>query len=84
MSDLEFDILDELYFLISFDKLVGELGIEEKVIVNELITLVGKGWVKVFEGENELEVGKLDFLHKNYKNYNYLASKSGLLAHNSR
>lgn len=84
MTDLEFDILDELYFLVNFENLTSELGIEEKVLVNELINLVGKGWVKVYEGENELEVSELDFLHKNYKNYNYLASKSGLLAHNSR
>lgn len=84
MTDLEFDILDELYFLINFEKLASDLGMEEKDLANELVNLVGKGWVKVYDGDNELEVGELDFLHKNYKNYNYLASKSGLLAHNSR
>lgn len=84
MTELEYDILDELYFLTDFKTLVNELGIHSEDIVNQLYILLEKGWVKVLEGEVEVEVGNKDLFNKKYNNYNYLATKAGLLAHNSR
>jgi hypothetical protein len=84
MTELEYDVLDELYFLADFKSLVDELQVSPQVLILELYMLIEKGWVKVLENELEVEVGNLDLFNKKYTNYNYLATKAGLLAHNSR
>ncbi|MDN5202925.1 transporter [Fulvivirgaceae bacterium BMA10] len=83
MSDEEFDILDELYFVLSFEVLVKELDLQEDVIKVLLLSLIKKGWVKCFEAvDREIVVDDTDF-EDNYFRYYYLATKEGLLAHNS-
>lgn len=84
MTNLEYDILDELYFLLSFEELKVRTDLNEAQLVKELINLSEKGWIRVLEQNSDEDVGVLDNFNKNYKNYNYLASKAGLLAHNSR
>ena len=84
MTDAEYDILDELYFVISFADLQEALGIEEQLLKAELSNLVEKKWVKCFGSvSDELPEEAVDF-ESNYQNYHYLASKEGLLKHNSR
>ncbi|MGI9543090.1 MAG: hypothetical protein ACR2MX_07505 [Cyclobacteriaceae bacterium] len=84
MTDTEYDILDELYFVISFGDLQDALGMEGKLLKPELEKLVEKKWVKCFSSvSNELAEEAVDF-ERNYQNYHYLASKEGLLKHNSR
>lgn len=84
MTDLEFDVLDELYFVISFQDLQDTLGLEEEALSAVLYDLIAKGWVKCLESFSEtLTPTKEDFI-QNYRNYQYLATKAGLLAHNSR
>jgi hypothetical protein len=83
MTDQEFDLLDELYFLSGFEELSLKLEIEELILKNQLAEIFKKGWLKILEKGTEGEVDNLDLFDKNYKNYNYLASKAGLLAHNS-
>lgn len=84
MSEAEFDILDELYFVISFEELQEKVQMEEEVLKLELGNLIRKGWVRVLEKKSDNSVEDLHSFNKNYKFYNYLASKEGLLAHNSR
>jgi len=82
MTDLEFDVLDELYFVIGFESLLEATELEEHELYNCLKGLVSKGWVKCFIGmDEELPLSKVA-LDTNYKNYSYLATKKGLLAHN--
>lgn len=84
MSDEEFDVMDELYFVQSFDYLISELEIEESEMAKVLAQLVSKGWVKCLKGmDEEVPEAELDLAH-NYANYFYLATKKGLLAHNGR
>ncbi|WKN32589.1 hypothetical protein PZB74_04430 [Porifericola rhodea] len=84
MTDHEFDVLDELYFVTSFTQLSEEVGLTEDVLKETLQQLLDKGWVKCFLNASEEAVeSKIDF-KKNYKDYFYLASKAGLLAHNGR
>lgn len=84
MTELEYDILDELYFLADFKVLIEELEISHETLISELFLLIEKGWVKALENELDVEVGNLDLFNKKYTNYNYLATKAGLLAHNSK
>jgi transcription initiation factor IIE alpha subunit len=84
MTDLEFDILDELYFVISFEDLKHKLGMEETKLKNALQIMVEQKYIKCFRDvSDELPNEHLDFKN-NYRNYHYLASKEGLFAHNSR
>jgi hypothetical protein len=85
MTDREYEILDELYFTMSFHQLCKELGsTEESVLLSDLVALIQKGWVKAMQPGIEAELEDIDFIEKHYKEINFLASKKGLLAHNSR
>jgi hypothetical protein len=84
MSDREYEILDTLYFTVSFDYLEKELNTESVQLCDELIALINKGWVKCIEKTSEKEIEDIERIKNNYKEYNYLASKKGLMAHNSR
>lgn len=84
MSDLEFDVLDELYFVISFTDLQKATGLPGKELKEILLTLFRRGWLKVFKSiSEELSEDTFD-LDSDVQNYYYLASKAGLLAHNGR
>ena len=83
MTDLEFDLLDELYFVISFQSILVELNWSSEVLTQELEKLLHKEWIKTIETETMLELTHMpptaDF-HK----YLFLATKKGLLAHNCK
>jgi len=84
MSDLEFDILDELYFVTPFETVRSTLSMDETELKQALQSLIDKGWVKCFHpGSIEVVTEALDFDDK-FRSYHYLATKEGLLAHNSR
>ncbi len=84
MTDREYEIIDALYFTVSFDYLEKELETEETQLRDDLILLIEKGWVKCIEKISEKEIETKELILSNYKEYNYLASKKGLLAHNTR
>lgn len=85
MSDLEFDVLDELYFVQPFSYLQDELELDEEDLKQTLKLLLSKSWIKCFKNTTDevLTIEELDFENQ-YKKYYYLASKKGLLAHNGR
>ena len=84
MTDTEFDVLDELYFVQPYRVLHGQLQISEEALRETLVQLVRKGWVKVLRSHDQ-EVDPGD-AHRpeGYAGYYFLATKAGLLAHNSR
>lgn len=81
MTDLEFDVLDELYFVQSFKEVSDAIDIPESELLPVLISLYDKGWIRVFVSPDE-EVEDKVGIADNYVSYFYLASKQGLLAHN--
>ncbi|WP_420385757.1 hypothetical protein [Roseivirga sp.] len=84
MSDAEFDVLDELYFVQPFSYLTEELDMDEEELKQVLFNLLKKGYVKCFFNMNdEVFEDKMNF-DADYQSYYYLASKQGLLAHNGR
>ncbi len=84
MTNQEFDLLDELYFVQSFRALQQILNWPDQVIGPLLFELARKGWVKVLRTQDEeIPLDEADF-EENYTKYYYLATKAGLLAHNSR
>lgn len=83
MSDLEFDLLDELYFIQSYHQIKDTLGWDDDMLRATLDQLQKKGWIKCYASPNEELFGKEIDLQTQYRNYYYLASKEGLFAHNS-
>ena len=84
MSDQEFDVLDELYFVQSFDEVRELTGMDNESLKEVLQELLSKGWIRCMESRDGVVDGRRTDFQKNYRQYFYLATKPGLLAHNSR
>ena len=80
MKDSEFDLLDELYFMISYPELIENVELTENEIRNTLISMATKGWIRIYNNSDE-ELDEFDLI-ANFRSYFYLASKKGLLEHN--
>lgn len=83
MTDLEFDLLDELYFVISFQEILATLSWSSEVLSEELEKLLQKEWIKTIERETMLELTLVPPT-ADYHKYLFLATKKGLLAHNCK
>jgi len=85
MNDLEYDIINELYFVTSFRDLAGTLDMSDADLSANLEDLVQKKYLKCFYPDPDTEIEyKVDEFFQNCRNYYFLATKEGLLAHNSR
>jgi hypothetical protein len=83
MTDIEFDILDELYFVTSFAELLSNLGISKEELKHNLLAMTQKNWVNYYlqlDGEQNPPID----LSANIESLYFLASKKGLFAHNSK
>lgn len=83
MTEQEFEILDELYFLQTFGALESEVTYKSDDLAVILGKLIEKGWVRVYESPDEEIHYNPETFAVEYRKYYYLASKAGLLAHNS-
>ncbi len=86
MTDLEFDVLDELYFVTSWPELVARLGRPgpDPELRASVESLVKRGLVRTYfpDADSELHYQPLLFA-EHYPQMLYLASKAGLLAHHN-
>lgn len=82
MSDLEFDVLDELYFVISFDDLCKRSGYTEEEVKSALCSLLEKQFVKILVHPDEELINVAELDTNQIPQYYYLATKAGLKAHN--
>ena len=84
MTELEYDVLDELYFVVSFNELQTTLDLEASELKNVLQTLLRRDWIKCLSSQtDELSASEVNF-EENYRDYFYLATKSGLLSHHGK
>ena len=82
MTNIQFEIIDELYFVISFQELLAQLDLDIELLVDELHKLHQKGWIRIYDGiDKELENHML--IDESFLKYRFLASKKGLSEHNS-
>lgn len=84
MNELEFEVLDQIYFVESFAKIQQAVKTDETTLKNTLKAMIEKGWVKCFLNHFSEVVSSTEGFEDNFRNYYYLATKEGLLAHNSR
>lgn len=82
MTDAEFDILDQLYFVISFEDLQKQLGMDKQKIIKQLKSIFDQGWLRIFDSPEGTADVKL-FSEVTISRSFLLASKAGLKAHNS-
>ncbi|GGZ40556.1 hypothetical protein GCM10007049_37300 [Echinicola pacifica] len=82
MSEDEFDLLDELYFVQSYDYLKGELGWEDGLLLSTLQQLLKMEYIKCLINPDQELHGDIDLTEAG-KEYYFLATKKGLLAHNT-
>ncbi|MEQ9466670.1 MAG: hypothetical protein RLN88_04610 [Ekhidna sp.] len=84
MTDEEFDIIDELYFVTAYNDLKEATGFSDDQLKKNLMEMTKKGWVRVYKSVDEQsELEKLD-LDKDFQSFFYLASKKGLFEHNTQ
>ena len=81
MSEDEFLVLDELYFVISYDELRGNLEMDESRLLQTLKSIYSKGWLRCYNEQGEQLDDEIIDLDSSYANYHYLATKAGLKAH---
>ena len=53
MSDNEFEIMDELYFVVSFDQLMGSIELTKNKVIKVLESLYDKGWIQDPKGKTK-------------------------------
>ena len=85
MTDPEFDLLDELYFVASFRTLLEKTGLPAAVLQEQLRALLEQGLVRSYwpDPDTELVYEPTSF-GAIAQDASYLASKEGLLQHNTR
>ncbi len=84
LSEHEYEIIDELYFLVSFEELLKILPMDKDVLKQGLGNLVDKRWVKCYNNpEQDVDFHDVDFENQ-FDKYHYLATKEGLFIHNSK
>jgi hypothetical protein len=83
MSDLEYDVLDELYFVQSYTQLRDTLRWDDLMLKTTLESLLRKDWIRCYSSPTDELLGNEIDLETRFNSYYYLASKTGLFAHNS-
>lgn len=85
MTPQESEILDELYFVISFSDFKNQLSFGEEELINNLKSLLLNEYVwqmKFVKEINDFDRNdQTDF--ENISGYHYLATKKGLFAHHT-
>jgi len=85
VTDPEFDLLDELYFVTSFKLLLQKTGLPAPELEDQLRHLLEQSLIRSFWPDPDTE---LAYETTSYgaiaRDASYLASKEGLLQHNSR
>ncbi|BDC99640.1 hypothetical protein [Persicobacter psychrovividus] len=79
MSDIENEILEELFFVISYNELLEEVGCAERDLEQGLLSLIQREWVKAFS-EIDGEPLEIAYIEDHMKTLYFLASKQGMLA----
>lgn len=84
MTDEEYLLLDELYFIIDFKNLAEQSEISEKRLRQLLKVFYATGWVRCFDKDGEELHMSPETMQDNLMEYQYLISKEGLFAHHRK
>lgn len=82
MNDAEFDLMDELYFVQPFTYLLETMAWDEELLLSTLQALFSKGYIKCLDDPDRERFGEVDIMKEGTGLY-FLATKKGLMAHNT-
>jgi len=84
MSDLQFQILDAIYFVEPLQNILDEVDFPRPVVLDEMKNMIDKGWVQVMQMDEVANdyVRTNIYDSDNLQEYQFLATKEGLLRHN--
>lgn len=84
LTDIEFNILDELYFVISYEELREKTGYTDAILSSHLTKFINNGFVRIYKSmDEEVDPNEIE-LTDSLLSYWFLATKRGLQVHNSR
>jgi hypothetical protein len=85
VTDPEFDLLDELYFVTPFRTLLQKTGLPAAELEDQLRTLLEQGLIRSYWPDPDTELAyETTSFGAIARDAAYLASKEGLLQHNTR
>jgi hypothetical protein len=84
LSDIQFQILDAIYFPEPIVNILEETDATLPVVINELRSMIDKGWVQVmeFDAQRNDYIRTAIYDTDHMEAYRFLATKAGLLKHN--
>ena len=86
LNDIEYDILNALYFVEPFEHILAECNAKPSVVADVLKQLIHRKFVVAMQWDDEKKEFIRSFMYDSddMNRYHYLATKNGLLAHNGR
>ena len=85
VTDPEYDLLDELYFVTPFRTLLQKTGLPAAELENQLRSLLEQGLIRSYWPDPDTELAyETTSFGAIARDAAYLASKEGLLQHNTR
>ncbi|NDC30869.1 MAG: hypothetical protein EBZ58_08050 [Bacteroidetes bacterium] len=86
LTEIDYDILNSIYFVEPFEKILEEVNYPPNVVADCLKSLIAKKYVVAMLWDDTKQDYVRSFMYDsdNMNAYSYLATKDGLLAHNSQ
>ena len=85
LTDIEYDILNAIYFVEPFEHILAECTAPPNIVADVLKQLIHKKYVVAMRFDEDKQEYSRSFIYDsdNMNAYAYLATKEGLMAHNS-
>lgn len=86
LTDIEYDVLNALYFVEPFDTILAECPYPEAIVKDVLRQLITRKYVAPMRFDEDKQEYFRSFMYDgdDMRAYAYLATKEGLMAHHSR
>jgi hypothetical protein len=86
LTEVEYDILDAVYFVEPFDKILEEVAYPENIVADSLKFLITHKYVAAMKWDPKKNDHVRSYIYDsdNMRAYSYIITKDGLLVHNSK
>jgi predicted methyltransferase len=86
LTDIEYDVLNAVYFVEPFENIVNECNAPAPIVADVIKQLIHKKYIAAMQWDEEKNEYIRSYIYDtdNMKSFFYLATKDGLMAHNSR
>ena len=86
LTNIDYDILNALYFVEPFEKILEEVDAPDQIVADCLKQLISKRLVSAMKWDEEKREYVRSFIYDsdNMNAYSYMATKEGLMAHNTK